>query len=848
MKNTDLVVEFTKSKVNDLDEALKSKVSFTRVLDYYHIKWIETCGEIICKCPFHADTGENLSFSLEKGTYKCSVCGETGDIFRFVQSMEHCTDNQTFAIMCAIGGITNSTIGLEKNDRINARAELCARSGYSASGVGTIRELVETAKTNGITALALCDDYSTAGYKEFAFYCKKMAIDAIFGVTIVVDDKRVAVLAKNKNGIVAINTLISISKPKTTYTNDYSDLEKFKDNIITIGILDKYEDLDELIQKYDLIGAKDNGNRYPESFYSMSTNDRIVAISDSYYPNKEDLLLHDSLINFKSYYLRKLRNRNELLSMFPNSWVEDNTINAISDIEDDCFNDNSPIKFPKLISNEDFTKLVKGLIAINFKKESSLFKDQVEAELKSVIYYDYASIYYLLYLISEYAHKHNQTINLLNNGTASLLTYVLGISDINPKQYDLVAEAFLGYDFDKMPDFDIKVASSFANECEQYLITVFKQNNIIKAGHLSTYSNEESLDIVKKYLISQESPYYQNIEDVKVFKLANTVKNIDYKTNRYILKNEEDNILEITPIKESDDGLSFALNDISSIWYHFYDISILINADLEMVNDFRSSRVIDYESIPLNDKKVLSLFESDKALNKQRHILPNELNNPLNGISEFGTPFATKIVSNCKPKSLDDLIKISGFAHGTNVWNNNGEYLIQQGYQLDDLVATRDDVFNVLTQKYFVSRRTAFMIMEDVRKGRGLRPQYEKILIGDKVPNHLIWSLNRILYMASKGMCVTYTINAYKQAYFKIYYPEIFYQSLINNKYIDAIKKIDPDNLLKQIMQEKLNKEESEALFIIYEMVERGYYIDWCDDSCSKVKVIKLKDNQLEKH
>lgn len=850
MKNTDLVIEFTNKKTKDLDEAIKKKVPFTKVLDYYHIKWVMKNNSIICKCPFHADIGENMLFSQEKGIYKCFACGESGDIFKFVQSMERCTDNQTYAKMCAIGGITDKTIGLEKADRINARVELCARSGFSECfGIGSVKGLVETAKLYGITALALCDEYSTAGYKEFAFYCKQMAIDAIFGATLIIDKKRVVVLAKNKKGITAINNLITISKPnevldasKKSYSNDYSDLEKYKDDIITIGILDKYEYLDEFIERYDLIGAKDNGVGYPKSFYSMSLDNRIVAISDSYYFDKSDKLLYDSLLGFSSYYSRKLKNKGELLNMFPTTWVENNPINAISEIEDDCFSSKNEMKFPKLISDEEFSKLVNGIMTIDFKKESDLFKDHVNAELKNVIENGYASIYYLMFLISEYAHKRNQTINLINSAAASYLTYVLGISDINPKLYNLVPETFLGYDFDVMPDFDIKIAPSFANECEEYLKQIFKENNIIKVGRLSFYSDQEALEVVKKYLSANPDEYYDNIKDTKVFKLSNTVKGIEYNKNRYVLKNEGDNFLELTPLKKTENGLHIALNDVESFYNNFYDISVLTNADLEMINDFKNSGVVDYDAIPLDDEKVFSLFASDAALDKKKKDLPDELTNQLWGISEFGTPYAKAIISACKPKSLDDLIKISSFAHGVNVWNNNGQYLMKNGYKLEQLLASRDDVFNVLTQKYFVSRRTAFMIMEDVRKGRGLRPQFEKVLIGDNVPEYLIVSLKNMLFMSSKAMNVTYAINAYKQMYFKIYYPEIFYASLINNKYIDIIGKLasmSETEFSEKTKLENFDKQEAEVIYTIYEMKERGYCLDYIDEKHEKVKAIK---------
>jgi len=74
---------------------------------------------------------------------------------------------------------------------------------------------------------------------------------------------------------------------------------------------------------------------------------------------------------------------------------------------------------------------------------------------------------------------------------------------------------------------------------------------------------------------------------------------------------------------------------------------------------------INPRNIPVNDKKVISLFESNKALNYVENYTGEKLG--IIGIPEFGTTFVRDLVSKAKPKSFSDLVAISGLSHGTNV-------------------------------------------------------------------------------------------------------------------------------------------------------------------------------------
>ena len=74
-----------------------------------------------------------------------------------------------------------------------------------------------------------------------------------------------------------------------------------------------------------------------------------------------------------------------------------------------------------------------------------------------------------------------------------------------------------------------------------------------------------------------------------------------------------------------------------------------------------------------------------------------------------------------------------------------------------------------------VESSLSFTIMESVRKGKGLKPEWEEAMLAQNVPDWYIWSCKKIQYMFPKAHAAAYVMMAWRIAYCKVYYPLAYY-------------------------------------------------------------------------
>ena len=271
-------------------------------------------------------------------------------------------------------------------------------------------------------------------------------------------------------------------------------------------------------------------------------------------------------------------------------------------------------------------------------------------------------------------------------------------------------------------------------------------------------------------------------------------------------------------------------------------LDILGHVDPMAMRYYRDLTGVKIEDIPMNDPKVLSLFVSPDALKLHSNYLG--LKTGASALPEFGTDLAQRMLIESNPKTFNDLLIISGLAHGTNVWSGNAEDLILNGVtDLNGVIGCRDDIMTYLISMG-VPSNMSFKIMEDVRKGRGLKPEYEAKMVEQKIPQYYIESCKKIKYLFPRGHATAYVMMAVRVAYFKLYYPLEFYAvffSVRSDDY-DIKSMIEGEDAIKAKIEELRarmddrsnplkNKEINiyKTLLIALEMVERGYKFENID-------------------
>ena len=356
---------------------------------------------------------------------------------------------------------------------------------------------------------------------------------------------------------------------------------------------------------------------------------------------------------------------------------------------------------------------------------------------------------------------------------------------------DIPFETFLGFKGDKTPDIDLNFSGEYQDKAHEFTREIFGMDNAFRAGTIGTVADKTAFGFVKNYLEERNI----KARRAEIDRIAKAIVGSKRTTGQHpggiVVVPDDIEYTDVIPVQ-------YPADDVTSNWrtthfdYHKFEsnllkLDILGHDDptvIKRLMDYVHERPLEFpfktvEEIPLNDSKVISLFSSKEVLNLQGDDIDSSVSGTI-GIPEFGTKFVRDMLNDIKPKSVSELIKVSGLAHGPSVWQGNARDLIfaismtNEPIPFKNVIGCRDDIMLELIN-YGLEAADAFSIMEHVRKGKGLTTEEKALMSSHDVPDWYQASCQKIEYMFPKAHATAYVMMALRIGWFKVYRPIYYY-------------------------------------------------------------------------
>ncbi len=525
---------------------------------------------------------------------------------------------------------------------------------------------------------------------------------------------------------------------------------------------------------------------------------------------------------------------------------------------------------------------------------------RLDKELKSIVGYGYCTLYNIAERLVSKSLEDGYLVGSRGSVGSSLVARMCGITEVNalPPHYrciwchkgyfdvdlkkyhvgvdlpdrdcpicgrkllkdgfDIPFEVFLGFKGDKVPDIDLNFSGEEQNRAHHYVEELFGHDHVFRAGTISALAEKTAYGYVSKYF-EERGVQVGNTEKER---LAMGCEGVKRTTGQHpggmVVVPKEYDINQFTAVQHPADDLG---SDFTTTHFDFnsmHDILVKLDClghdDPTMMHMLEELTGINFRDVPLDDWGVRSLFHSPEALGVTRDEIL--CSTGTYGVPEFGTGFVRGMLDDTQPSTMEELLRISGLSHGTDVWLGNAQDLITSGTAtLSECVCCRDDIMNYLISMG-VPAEISFKTMESVRKGKGLKPEMEQAMVEHQVPDWFMDSCKKIKYMFPKGHAVAYVTMALRVAWFKLHYPAAYYCAYftVRGDGFDATTMlIDPDTCRQKIRairesDEKANakeKQEMTALELTLEMNMRGIRFLPVDLYRSEVKKFVIEDGNI---
>ncbi len=739
------------------------------------------------------------------------------------------------------------------------------KTSYSIlESLNSIDKLVKRAKDLGYKSLAITDSNNLFGIMEFYLECKKYDIKPIIGIEINYNDDKVLIYAMNDLGykqIIEIATMISEDKFNFDFLQD-------NNNLIAVF---PYASFNQKL--FNMFKNKYIGYSSILEREKISDKYKKVFINDVSYLEKEDYHYLDYLYMIKSgkvlgeYELGTHKNKYLLNFDEVNKISTEEDIKNTKEISDNCNVELKykegllPIYDPNIDAFEYLSSLCnKGLKRRLNNNVSKEYQERLDYELSVIKKMGFCDYFLVVWDYVKYAKFHNILVGPGRGSAAgSLVSYTLGITEIDPIKYDLLFERFLNPERVTMPDIDIDFDNEKIDEVINYVINKYghkKVAGIITFMRMSAKQvirdvgrvlkiNISVIDSINKQITypTLNENYEKNIAFKRIIMSSDELKNlfnISLKLEGLIrnpsihaagIVMSKYSIDEIIPLYKNGDMYLTAftkdyLEPLGLLKMDFLRLATLSFID-NIINTVRENEHINitFDKIPLDDIKTLKIFYDVNT----------------DGIFQFESDGMKNFLAKLKVKSFDDIVlALALFRPGPmdniDMFIKRREHLEKTYYLHPSLEPILKPTYGIIVYQEQIMQIASTMAgytygEADVLR-RAMSKKDEKKLISEKpkfiegalkkgydenLANHVFDLILKFAdYGFNKSHSVAYAIIGYKMAFLKTYFLKYFLtaslSSVIGNENKTKIYIQEARNSGIKVLNPDINKSEYKYL------------------------------------
>ena len=710
-----------------------------------------------------------------------------------------------------------------------AYTALEVKTSYSIlNSLNDIKKLVNLAVNYGYSSLAITDENNMFGVMEFYEECLKNNLKPIIGIDLTIDDGHILLYAKNNKGyknLIKLSTIIS-DKELT-----YNDLLEYRDNLILIMPFSFYNEKIFSIYEDKFIGYNtiEERNKITEKKVYIS-NVSYLKENDHKYLDYAKMIKQGKIIGeyeLNNHKGMHLPTQEEIINISNKEDLDNNTY-----IIDNC---NVTLEYTKgllpiydknIDSKEFLHNLsLKGLnkrLNNNVPKE---YLERLDKELSVIDKMGFNDYFLIVYDFVLYAKKNHILVGPGRGSAAgSLVSYTLGITDIDPLKYNLLFERFLNVERVTMPDIDIDFDALKRQNVIDYVINKYGEKKVVGIITFNTLGakqvirdvgrvldlNQSLIDTLAKSCPKDLTTSYKennnfkklvnNSEDLKkLYDIALHLEGLPRHVSIHaagVVMSKYD-IDETIPLYKNQLGMYVSayskdyLEPLGLLKMDFLGISNLTLID-EVINNIRkdTNLNITFENIPLNDKKTLETFA----------------NGDTEGIFQFEAPGMIKFLKKLKVNDFKDIVAATSL-YRPGPMDSIPTYLERRKnpHKIDYIDPSLEDILKetygiIIYQEQVMQiavKMAGYTLGEADILRRAMSKKKEDVLLKEKekfisgsIKNHYFKETAQKVYDLilkfanygfNKSHAVAYAMIAYRMAFLKTHFYEYFMLSLLTN-------------------------------------------------------------------